>query len=73
MFSWPFMTTDNLLHLSCQDLIDFNNISDGKVIDDAMYGGNTILLSIIIDKDSVESLCPGNDMNSNIMSFCLSW
>ena len=73
MFTYPFITVDNSLHQSCSGLPEFSRCSGPDGLNDAAYGRNDIASSIIIDGSSVSSVAPGQDMDDNIMNFCLSW
>ena len=73
MFTYPFMTVDDSLHLSCQGLKEFSNHSGTYNIHDAFYGRNQFVESIIVDETFDKSLAPGREMDDDTMSFGLSW
>ena len=73
MFTFPFRTVDNSLHLSCQELSEFSHYSKHCDRHDAAYGVKNLASSIVIDERSVQSVAPGHFLDDHMMIFCLLW
>ena len=73
MFTFPFATVDNSLHLSCEGLTELSHCSGTDSLHDAACGRDNIASSVIIDEASVSSVGPGHFIDDDMMNFCLSW
>ena len=73
LFTYPFITSDNSMHLCSNGLSEFSELRKKCALPDAVYAKNNFASSIVIDATSVKSLAPCKNVEDDVMNFCLSW
>ena len=73
LFTYPFITCDNSMHLRSNSLSGFSELRKERALTDAVYAKDNFASAIVIDATSVKSLAPCENMDDDIMNFCLSW
>lgn len=73
LFTFPFVTSDNSL-LNCSEESSLFNIhgNEGNQ-DDSLFLDSNEPCPIVITSASMESLSPGNDIDEDVLNFCLNW
>ena len=73
LFTFPFHTTDNSLTSCSHDLIELCGKLRDEVHDNVIFLKTTVTDTIVVTTTSVRSLSPGDDINEDVMNFCLKW
>jgi hypothetical protein len=73
LFTFPFETSDNSLHTCSEGLTELGSLRDRGLIHDGMYMKNNLTESTVINASSVKSTSPGDNIDGNVLDFCLSW
>ena len=73
LFTFPFVTSDNSLHTCSEGLTKLGSLRDRGLMHDGMYIRNNLTESTVINASSVKSTSPGDNIDGNVLDFCLSW
>ena len=73
LFTFPFGTIDKSLSCCSEGLEQMHSTHMGKPCEDSVFSPKGNQNPIVITTSSVKSLCPGTDIDEDILDLCMKW